>query len=33
MKDMRKALSDNGIEFGKLKYWNANRCVDFNGGV
>jgi len=27
MKDVKKALSDNGIDFNEMKYWNADRCV------
>jgi hypothetical protein len=26
MNDVKKALSDNGIDFDQLKYWNADRC-------
>jgi hypothetical protein len=26
MKDIRNALSDNGIPFDQLKRWNADRC-------
>ena len=28
MKHMKKALSDNGINFRQLKDWNADRCLD-----
>jgi len=26
MKDVKKALSDNGIDFSQLQYWNPDRC-------
>jgi hypothetical protein len=33
MEDVKKALSDNGIDFSQLKDWNPDRCPDFKGGV
>jgi hypothetical protein len=33
MKDMKKALRDNDIDFSQLQYWNADRCLDFNRNV
>jgi hypothetical protein len=28
VKDMKKALSDNDIDFNQLKSWNADRCLE-----
>ena len=33
MEDVKKALSDNDIDFNQLQYLNADRCLDFNRGV
>jgi hypothetical protein len=33
MKDLKKALSDNGIDFNQLKYWNSDRCLGFVAGL
>jgi len=30
MKDAKKALSDNGIDFNQLKSWNAGRCLELS---
>ena len=32
MEDAKMALSENNIDFSKLQDWNADRCIDFNGG-
>jgi hypothetical protein len=33
MKDVKKALSDNGIDFNQLKNWNADRCLGLVAGL
>jgi len=30
MVDVKKALSDNNIDFSQLKYWNADRCRELS---
>jgi hypothetical protein len=32
MVDVKKALSDDNIDFSQLKYWNADRCLELSVG-
>jgi hypothetical protein len=32
MEDVKKALSDNGIDFSQLQDWNADRCGQLSVG-
>ena len=32
MKDVKKALRDDNINFSQLKYWNASRCRNLSVG-